>query len=354
MPQKINKKGYAMMNAKKKTVAKWIVRLSVVMLMGIANTAVYGMEQQLGPIKEGPIKELEMRLNALPPEVRQHILSFSAAIIFLSQQPITLAGHAGTINSVAVGDGVVVTGSDDNTAKIWDIQSGALLRTLTGHTGVINSVAVGNGVVVTGSWDNTAKIWDIQSGTLLHTLAGHTDVINSVAVGNGVVVTGSWDNTAKIWDIQSGTLLHTLAGHTGAINSVAVGNGVVVTGSWDNTAKIWDIQSGALLHTLAGHTGAISSVAVGDGVVVTGSGDNTAKIWLLKPFAGTSQTNPLLWIIDNATMPELHLINRAYEATIIGETLMLDSKDLQIFNGLPMPVKRYLLDRLRIRLNKKS
>ena len=517
-----------MMNAKKNIQNKWFISLCIAMLMGLANmTMLHGMEPEQKQL--GPIKEFEMLLNTLPQDVRQHILSFSDAIMFLSQQPITLAKYTGMVTEdrvyfIAIVNDKVVTASSDNTVKIWNIQNGRLLSTFTdptdritsvetgddkvtgdnivmiqtvnkntmkeavttwdintrkllhifeGHVNEsvsgaikddiviteardnntanakritkiwdistelplntlvgyypITSIAISDDKVVTGSFDGiiqiwdaqsnrllhtltepdkyfissvtiggnrvvtisntTARIWDIQSGQLLHTLV-RPFISTPIAIGDGIVVTGSEDNTAKLWDIQSGQLLHTLTGHAKPVTFVVIGNGVVVTGSEDNTAKIWDIQSGQLLHTLVGHTHRIDKVTIGYGTVVTRSqidnitkiwdlqsgqllltptraigpvaisngrvatgGDyNTAKIWLLKPFAGTPQNNPLLWIIDNATIPALNLINRAYKTTIARGTLILDSEDLQIFSKLPIPVKRYLLDRLKIRL----
>ncbi len=60
--------------------------------------------------------------------------------------------------------------------------------------------------MVTGSYDNTAKIWDAVSGKELQTLRGY--VVNSAAFSSDGkrVVTGSMDNTAKIWDAVDWTL----------------------------------------------------------------------------------------------------------------------------------------------------
>ena len=46
-------------------------------------------------------------------------------------------GHSDYVNSVAFSpDGTqVLTGSDDNTAKLWDSETGKLVRTFAGHTG---------------------------------------------------------------------------------------------------------------------------------------------------------------------------------------------------------------------------
>ncbi|SLM36124.1 WD40/YVTN repeat-like-containing domain [Lasallia pustulata] len=232
----------------------------------------------------------------------------------------TLYGHSDTVWSVAFShDGTqVVSGSADNTVKIWDAGSGACLKTLEGHSGRVMSVAfshdgtqiwdAGSGAclktleghsgrvrsvafshdgtqVVSGSEDNTVKIWDAGSGACLKTLEGHSGRVMSVAFSHDgtQVVSGSDDNTVKIWDAGSGACLKTLEGHSGRVRSVAFSHDgtQVVSGSDDKTVKIWDAGSGACLKTLEGHSGRVWSVAFShDGTqVVSGSVDNTVKIW---------------------------------------------------------------------------
>jgi WD40 repeat protein len=54
----------------------------------------------------------------------------------------------------------LVTGSDDKTVRVWDLDTGACLRTLKGHLDSVRSVALhADGLrVVTGSWDKTVRV----------------------------------------------------------------------------------------------------------------------------------------------------------------------------------------------------
>jgi dynein assembly factor with WDR repeat domains 1 len=57
-----------------------------------------------------------------------------------------------------------------------------------------------------GSMDNTAKLWDVESGALVYSLEGHEAEIVSLNFNTDgdKLLTGSFDNTAKIWDTASG------------------------------------------------------------------------------------------------------------------------------------------------------
>ncbi|HUD46303.1 MAG TPA: protein kinase [Candidatus Baltobacteraceae bacterium] len=208
----------------------------------------------------------------------------------------TLRGHLDSVTSVAFSpDGRrIVTGSRDNTAKVWDTASGKELLTLKGHgLGVgwngtaVESVAFSpdGQRIATGSEDTTAKVWDAASGKELLTLKGHGAGVWSVAFSpdGQRIVTGSFDNTAKVWDAASGEELLTLKGHGGAGQCAAFspdGQRIATDGD-DNTAKVWETASGKELLTLKGHGGGIFSMAFSpDGQrIVTGSRDKTSKVW---------------------------------------------------------------------------
>ena len=201
----------------------------------------------------------------------------------------TLEGHSNWVRSVAVSpDGTrAVSGSDDQTVRVWDLSSGQCLATLEGHSDRVWSVAVSpDGTrAVSGSSDQTVRVWDLSSGQCLATLEGHSNWVRSVAVSpDGTrAVSGSDDQTVRVWDLSSGQCLATLEGHSNWVRSVAVSpDGTrAVSGSSDQTVRVWDLSSGQCLATLEGHSARVWSVAVSpDGTrAVSGSSDQTVRVW---------------------------------------------------------------------------
>lgn len=211
---------------------------------------------------------------------------------------LTLRGHMEAINCAAISpDGrLAVTGSDDNTLKVWDLTSGHERHALEGHTDPVSCVAISpdGRMAVSGSLDNTLKVWDLAAAPIegrrreLHSMEGHSDYINCVAISpdSQLTVSGSDDGTLRVWALASGEELYTLEGHTDAIHTVAISRDgqLVISGSNDATVRVWNLANGKELYALKGHNGIISDVMIrADGrLAVSASNDNTLKVWDLE------------------------------------------------------------------------
>lgn len=210
------------------------------------------------------------------------------------RQEMSFSPHGAVAAADFSPDGTkIATGSWDNSAKIWDAETGQAIRKLQGgHTGYINSIIFSpdGRFVLTGSDDATAKLWDVETGNVVRTFAGHRGRVRQAIFSpdGAQVLTVSNDRTAQLWDTRTAEPLgRPLAGHNWAILSAAFSpdGSRLITGSEDNTAMLWNLETFEPITTFEGHTAAVAAVCFSpDGSrVFTASQDNSAKIWDASP-----------------------------------------------------------------------
>ncbi|MCA2973777.1 MAG: hypothetical protein IM337_07130 [Microcystis sp. M110S1] len=201
----------------------------------------------------------------------------------------TLYGHDNSVTSVNFSpDGkTLVSGSDDNTIKLWNVETGQEIRTLYGHDSYVSSVnfSPDGKTLVSGSYDKTIKLWDVETGQEIRTLYGHDSYVWSVnfSPDGKTLVSGSDDKTIKLWNVETGQEIRTLKGHDSSVLSVnfSPDGKTLVSGSDDKTIKLWNVETGQEIRTLKGHDNSVNSVNFSpDGkTLVSGSWDYTIKLW---------------------------------------------------------------------------
>ncbi|MGL4512903.1 MAG: protein kinase domain-containing protein [Lacipirellulaceae bacterium] len=203
------------------------------------------------------------------------------------------AGHSEPVRALAFSaDGMrLVSGSQDNTLRVWDLARGDSLA-LRGHGGRVRGVAFApdGDHVASAAQDGQARLWDIgrylESRVLrARPLDGHDDAVLAARFSpdGARVVTASRDRTARVWDATTGKRLATLEeGHAFlASSAVPYNNGrSLASAAGDNTVRLWDIGNGVERHSLAG-TGRSAALAVDpDGrLLATGGANNTVRLW---------------------------------------------------------------------------
>jgi WD40 repeat protein len=204
-----------------------------------------------------------------------------------------LEGHKQNIHSLAISrDGrLAVSGSEDKTLRVWDLTAGACLHTLQGHDSWVKSVALtSDGLrALSASGDKALRLWDMRSGACLQILEGHTHYVETVAISpdGSLAVSGGFDHTLRVWDLRNGKCLRILQGHDNLVNAVLFtpdGRQIISAGCFDKTLRVWDLASGKCLHILQRHTAAISSITLtSDGrKVISCSEDGSLRVWDLQ------------------------------------------------------------------------
>jgi WD40 repeat protein/energy-coupling factor transporter ATP-binding protein EcfA2 len=191
----------------------------------------------------------------------------------------------------------IVTASDNETARVWDAQTGRIIFTLKEHKDWVWSAAYSpDGMrIVTASGDKTARVWDVQTGKAICVLEGHQNKLRSASYSpdSTRIVTASDDNSARVWDALTGQDILTLKGHRSSVRSAVYspdGTRIVTASgdfndSEDNTVRLWNAQTGEQLTTLCHEARKVNSARFSpDGLnIVTASDDDTARIWLSFP-----------------------------------------------------------------------
>ncbi|KAI5294050.1 hypothetical protein KEM52_004780 [Ascosphaera acerosa] len=168
----------------------------------------------------------------------------------------------------------MITGSGDNTARMWDCDTGTPIFTMKGHRSWVLAVSWSPNaqMIATGSMDNDVRLWDAKKGTALGgPMKGHTKWIMSLAwepyhlqkAGSPRLASASKDATVRIWDAVTRKILSVLTGHKGSVTCVRWGGtGQVYTSSHDQTIKIWNPEDGSLLQTLQSHAHRVNHLAL--------------------------------------------------------------------------------------------
>jgi WD40 repeat protein/serine/threonine protein kinase len=229
----------------------------------------------------------------------------------------TFQGHTSGVESVAMSpDGrYAISGSADNTLRLWELSTGKCIRTFEGHTSWVNSVAISpdGRYAISGSDDKTLRQWELSTGECIRTFEEHSDKVNSVVISPDGRFTlsgsGSYefdkserkiDKTLMLWELSTGRHIRTFKGHTGWRESVTMSpdGRYILYGSEDSAFILWELSTGMCKRTFEGHTNDVTSVAITpDGrYTLSGSIDNTFMLWELstgmciRTFEGHTET----------------------------------------------------------------
>ncbi len=183
---------------------------------------------------------------------------------------------------------LILTGSEDGKARLWDARSGKALKVFA-HADRVGQVAFlpGGKVALTASHDGTARLWDVPSGKGLGGTMKHAGPILSLATSpdGKRVVTGSADGSARLWAADTGSPIGKPLELKAPVLAVAFspdpGGKCVLTGGDGVTARLWDSATGEPVGAPLQHPHHLRSVAFSPTgrLVLTGSVDRAARLW---------------------------------------------------------------------------
>ena len=234
--------------------------------------------------------------------------------------------HSRNINVLKlINSASLVSGSDDNTLKLWDFVNGVCLNTLALANPVLSLLLLPNGILACGLADGSVHIIRLSDFSLLLTLKRHTARVNALELlENGDLISGSDDgliigwakNTyseiyylqtefrvsclqrlpnnrvamafdfnstfnVTIWNMNDSSVLFNFTAHDGRINALEyMGNDILASASDDTKIKLWDLKGLSSVKVLNGHTREVVALRrLPGGELASGSFDRFVRKW---------------------------------------------------------------------------
>jgi F-box/WD-40 domain protein MET30 len=157
-----------------------------------------------------------------------------------------ISGHTAGVVCLEFNGMILASGAVDGIIRVWDLARGCSF-TLSGHSGQINKVKIlpCKTQVLSGSSDNSLRLWDISSQSVLRVFNDHKGPVTSIVLFKHnhekvrEAVSASSDHTIKIWDLDTGKCTKTLFGHTETVTDICANSFRIVSSSQDSSVKVY-------------------------------------------------------------------------------------------------------------------
>jgi len=176
----------------------------------------------------------------------------------------------------------VVSGSEDNTIRVWEVATSNEIARGTYEFYVSTVAFSSDSKYVVSGGDTTARVWEATTGKEIARMS-HDASVSSVAFSSDgkYVVSGSNDKTARVWEAATGKEIARMT-HDSYVNAVALSpdGKYVVSGSDDKTARVWEMTTGKEIARMT-HDGDVTAVAFSPDSksVVSESPLETVRVW---------------------------------------------------------------------------
>jgi len=195
-------------------------------------------------------------------------------------------GHGAALSAVCVAEGSLFTTSHDGTAREWDIASSEMIREFsggktTGYSRGFTACCVVDNFLYTSSRDRDRALmkWDLATGIGEVVTSGHVSAITALCSGRGRVFSGGLKGELREWLCVSNQSGHMFEGHFQEITSLCYFDDMLYSGCRDATIKQWDVELGRCVKTFVGHLSVVRSVCASDVGMLSGSADGTVRLW---------------------------------------------------------------------------
>ena len=220
-------------------------------------------------------------------------------------------GHRGQINSVVFSpDGeLLVSGSDDWTFRLWDVETGAHIATLEHITGrtrsPITEVAFSHDGQLLATAGQHVKLWDASTQTEIATLQ-HSNYVWALAFSpdGQFLAAGDQAGSVKVWDVQERQVVAALEGDSRYVSAVAFSpdGRTLASAGYDGQIKLWEtVSDWTLLGTLQNRGTVYTLDFSPDGKALVSTGHGAVTLWAVDSGEEiTSLTGHSAWVFGAA------------------------------------------------------
>lgn len=193
------------------------------------------------------------------------------------------------------GNFLVTGGRGDQTVKIWDLQTGQVLRSwlatpLSPYPGanIIDAVALSSDGEILLTGGSVLKAWEFETGRQIRVFKGSTSYTGYITISedSSIVITendGRTDGTINVWDLRRGRKIRRQIGNAFVKWVISPDSKAVVGSDRLNEAvlKVWEGVTGDELRTLDNRYAIrVKQLTFSsDGRLLAGGGIDGIKIW---------------------------------------------------------------------------
>lgn len=191
-----------------------------------------------------------------------------------------LRGHGGPVRALSIApDGkLVLSGSFDQSAILWSLDTGKALRILRAHEGAVNAVLALPDGFLTGGEDGRVLLWRPGEDRPAANAKLHDAPVSALATGRAgaLFASAGWDGLVKVWRSPADGDVRRFEGHAGIVNAIAfrADGAAIVSGGYDATVRIWPLDGGTpVVVTLSSPVSSL--VITRDGQIAAGCADGS-------------------------------------------------------------------------------
>uniref|UniRef100_A0A8C5RAS5 Kinesin-like protein KIF21A n=1 Tax=Leptobrachium leishanense TaxID=445787 RepID=A0A8C5RAS5_9ANUR len=207
---------------------------------------------------------------------------------------VTIPPGENQINQIALNPtGTVLYAAAGNAVRMWDLKKFQSTGKLSGHLGpvmclTVDQMANGQDLIITGSKDHYIKMFEMSEGAL-GTVSPtfcfeppHYDGIEALIINGDHLFSGSRDNGIKKWDMSRKDLLQQVPNaHKDWVCALGIipNCPVLLSGCRGGLLKLWNVDTFLSIADLKGHDSPINAICTNSSHIFTASDDQTVKIW---------------------------------------------------------------------------